>query len=89
MISSIEWIPAGIADPNPKKYELSSTEQELIEMIDENGNFVTNNNNNDNSDTAAKNADSSNDDFDKRDTEMQLQQQQQSRYHTTGGRFLY
>ena len=41
MISSIEWIPAGIADPNPKKYELSSTEQELIQMIDEHGNFVT------------------------------------------------
>jgi hypothetical protein len=41
MISSIEWIPAGIADPNPKKYELSSTEQELLQMIDENGNFVT------------------------------------------------
>ena len=43
MISSIEWIPAGIADPNPKKYELSSTEQELIQMIDEHGNFVTSN----------------------------------------------
>jgi hypothetical protein len=40
MISSIEWIPAGVADPNPKKYELSSTEQELLQMIDENGNFV-------------------------------------------------
>jgi hypothetical protein len=41
MISSIEWVPAGIADPNPKKYELSTTEQQLIDMMDENGNFVS------------------------------------------------
>lgn len=39
MISSIEWIPAGVADPNPKKYELSSTEQELIQMMQEKGNL--------------------------------------------------
>lgn len=37
MISSIEWIPAGVADPNPKKYELSATEQELIRLMQEQG----------------------------------------------------
>merc|ERR1740124_1612914 len=31
MISSIEWIPQGVADPNPKKYELSRAERELLE----------------------------------------------------------
>jgi hypothetical protein len=39
MISSIEWIPAGVADPNPKKYELSATEQELIQLMQEKGNL--------------------------------------------------
>ena len=33
MISAIEWVPAGVADPNPKKYELSTAEQEMIEMM--------------------------------------------------------
>lgn len=37
MISSIEWIPAGVADPNPKKYEMSSMEQELIQLMQEQG----------------------------------------------------
>jgi hypothetical protein len=35
MISSIAWVPAGVADPNPKRYEMSSTEQELIRMMQE------------------------------------------------------
>jgi hypothetical protein len=39
MISSIEWIPAGVADPNPKKYELSTTEQELIRLMQDQGNL--------------------------------------------------
>jgi hypothetical protein len=34
MISCIAWVPAGVADPNPKKYELSATEQELITMME-------------------------------------------------------
>jgi hypothetical protein len=34
MISSIEWVPQGVADPNPKKYELSATEQELVKMME-------------------------------------------------------
>ena len=33
MISSIEWVPAGVADPSPKKYEFSQAELELIEMM--------------------------------------------------------
>jgi len=37
MISSIEWIPAGVADPNPKKYEMSLAELELIQMMQEKG----------------------------------------------------
>jgi hypothetical protein len=37
MISSIAWVPAGVADPNPKRYEMSSTEQELIRMMQEKG----------------------------------------------------
>jgi hypothetical protein len=35
MISSIVWVPAGVADPNPKKYEFSTTELELIKMMEE------------------------------------------------------
>jgi len=34
MISAIEWVPAGVADPSPKKYELSAAEVELIEMME-------------------------------------------------------
>eukprot|EP00980_Cylindrotheca_fusiformis_P009296 scaffold2042_cov123-Cylindrotheca_fusiformis.AAC.3 len=35
MISAIEWIPEGVADPNPKKYEFSAPELELIEMMEQ------------------------------------------------------
>lgn len=35
MISSIVWVPAGVADPNPKKYEFSTTELELIKMMED------------------------------------------------------
>lgn len=31
MISCIEWVPRGVADPTPKKYELSAVEIELLE----------------------------------------------------------
>jgi hypothetical protein len=41
MISSIAWVPAGVADPNPKRYEMSSTEQELIRMMQEKGSIDT------------------------------------------------
>jgi hypothetical protein len=37
MISTIEWIPAGVADPHPKKYELSSAEEELLTLMEEKG----------------------------------------------------
>jgi hypothetical protein len=37
MISSIAWVPAGVADPRPKKYELSPAEQELIMLMEEQG----------------------------------------------------
>lgn len=33
MISSIEWIPAGVANPNPQKYEMSATEQEMLNLM--------------------------------------------------------
>lgn len=39
MISSIAWVPAGVADPNPKKYEMSQTEKELIDMMENKGNL--------------------------------------------------
>jgi periodic tryptophan protein 1 len=32
MISCVEWVPKGVADPTPKKYELSPAERELIEQ---------------------------------------------------------
>ena len=35
MISSIEWVPAGVADPNPKKYEFSAAEQEVLRQLQE------------------------------------------------------
>lgn len=31
MISSVEWVPRGVADPHPKAYELSAAEKELLE----------------------------------------------------------
>eukprot|EP00934_Nitzschia_sp_Nitz4_P000027 Nitzschia sp. Nitz4//scaffold190_size42200//21271//27280//NITZ4_007392-RA/size42200-processed-gene-0.51-mRNA-1//-1//CDS//3329540144//27//frame0 len=34
MISALAWVPAGVADPNPKKYELSAVEMELVEMME-------------------------------------------------------
>ena len=33
MISSIEWIPRGVANPNPKKYSLSKAESEFLEQV--------------------------------------------------------
>lgn len=38
MISCIEWIPKGVADPNPKRYELSKAERELLENDVQEGN---------------------------------------------------
>ncbi|KAG7362947.1 WD-40 repeat-containing protein [Nitzschia inconspicua] len=35
MISAIEWLPVGVADPSPKKYEFSPAELELIQMMEE------------------------------------------------------
>jgi hypothetical protein len=35
MIAAIEWVPAGVADPNPKKYEFSAAEIDLIKMMEE------------------------------------------------------
>lgn len=35
MISAIEWVPAGVADPSPKKYEFSQAELDLIQLMDE------------------------------------------------------
>ena len=35
MISSIAWIPKGVADPEPKRYEISNTERELLKMMEE------------------------------------------------------
>ena len=32
MISCIEWIPRNVADPKPKRYELSKAERELLEQ---------------------------------------------------------
>jgi len=39
MISSIQWIPAGVAAPVPKKYELSRAERELVELMERQGNI--------------------------------------------------
>lgn len=53
MISSIEWVPAGVADPNPKKYEFSQAELDLIKMMenhtvgDDEGNVESKDSNND------------------------------------------
>ena len=35
MISSIAWVPAGVADPSPKRYELSQREKEMIIAMEE------------------------------------------------------
>jgi hypothetical protein len=33
MISSIAWVPRGVADPNPKRYEMSAVEAELLQSL--------------------------------------------------------
>ncbi len=35
MISCLEWIPRNVADPNPKRYELSKAERELLAQDNE------------------------------------------------------
>ena len=35
MISSVRFVPAGVADPNPKRYEMSVAEQEILDMMGE------------------------------------------------------
>lgn len=35
MIAAIEWVPAGVADENPKKYEMNAAEKEVIRMLQE------------------------------------------------------
>jgi len=35
MIAAIEWVPAGVADENPKKYEMNATEKDVIRMLQE------------------------------------------------------
>lgn len=32
MISCIEWVPKGVADPSPKRYELSAAEAEILQQ---------------------------------------------------------
>ena len=39
MISSIAWVPAGAADPNPKKYEMSLVEEDLVRKLQEQSNL--------------------------------------------------
>lgn len=41
MISSIAWVPRGVADPNPKRYEMSSTERELLELMEKQGGDIS------------------------------------------------
>lgn len=36
MISSIAWVPRGVADPNPKKYKLSKAESQFLEQVGQN-----------------------------------------------------
>ena len=35
MISAIGWVPAGVADPSPKRYELSAREREMIQAMEQ------------------------------------------------------
>lgn len=41
MISSLAWIPRGVADPNPQRYEMSSTERELLELMEKDGGDIS------------------------------------------------
>jgi len=34
MISCLEWVPRGVADPNPRRYELGFTEKELLSAME-------------------------------------------------------
>lgn len=40
MISSIAWVPAGVAASAPRKYEMSATERELVRLMETQGNVV-------------------------------------------------
>jgi hypothetical protein len=35
MISSIVWVPAGVADPSPKRYEMNAQELEILQLLQE------------------------------------------------------
>lgn len=35
MISSIVWVPVGVADPSPKRYEMNAKELEILRMLEE------------------------------------------------------
>jgi periodic tryptophan protein 1 len=39
MISALVWVPAGVANPSPKRYEMSNAEKELIQLMEEQGNI--------------------------------------------------
>lgn len=39
MISSIVWVPAGVAAPVPQRYETSAAERELIDLLEKQGNI--------------------------------------------------
>jgi hypothetical protein len=40
MISSIAWVPAGVAAPVPSKYEMSATERELVRLMEAQGRIL-------------------------------------------------
>eukprot|EP00522_Entomoneis_paludosa_P012054 CAMPEP_0172443610 /NCGR_PEP_ID=MMETSP1065-20121228/3840_1 /TAXON_ID=265537 /ORGANISM="Amphiprora paludosa, Strain CCMP125" /LENGTH=605 /DNA_ID=CAMNT_0013193901 /DNA_START=792 /DNA_END=2609 /DNA_ORIENTATION=+ len=35
MISAIGWVPVGVSDPNPKRYELSAAERDVLQAMEE------------------------------------------------------
>ena len=37
MIAALEWVPAGVAAENPKKYEMNAAEKEVLKMLQEQG----------------------------------------------------
>lgn len=64
MISCIEWIPRNVADPNPKRYELSKAERELLAQGENNNDDdneeqvnIEDNDNNDDANDEAINSD--------------------------------
>lgn len=72
MISCVAWVPKGVADPSPKRYEMSAAEMELLEKQAEMEQ-------NDDKDNNTSNDDDNDDDMEEENEEEENEDTQQQR----------